>query len=707
LPFEKGPEEVEKYVNYLEERISYLEEVNRFTLDALEMAASLGNFQTSINKLQEPSVILNETCAKVQSLIQFKTLGFFMVDETDNDFYLALCEPKECRDQLHEELDVLIEDGTFAWALRQNRAVILSSNNQHQKNVLHVMATNSRVRGMFLGFLDKDKANISDVSLSLLSIIMLNSANALESFELYKMIREINEDLEKKENYHMLFEAAPDGVEVVDPRGNVIECNRTHELLLGYEREKIIGHHTTAYFSEKDKAAFEEKFQALQEKGQAEGEIELVRKDGVTVQVWRKERAIHGDNNEFLGSVIYNRDISDLKLAEKEKMDLQAELQRAEKMKAIGTLAGGVAHDLNNVLAGLVSYPELLLTDLQEDSPLRKPILTIQKSGQKAAAIVQDLLTLARRGVPVKEVVNLNQIISEYLTSPEFEKLKEFHPHVTFRTDLSEGLSNMKGSPIHLSKVIMNMISNGAEAMPEGGEILIKTENRYLDSPVRGFEQIPKGEYTLVTIADAGIGMSPEDMEKMFEPFYTKKVMGRSGTGLGTAVVWGTVKDHQGYIDIQSCEGQGTTFVLYFPVTREALPKEASAVSMKHYMGNGESILVVDDIQEQRELASKILSSLGYSVTSVNSGEDAVAFMEEKSADLLILDMIMDPGIDGLETYKRILEIRPAQKAIIASGFSETDRVKEAQKLGAGPYIRKPYVLEEIGLAIRDELRKP
>ena len=704
---EKGPEEVEKYVNYLEERIAYLEEVNRFTLDALEMAASLGDFQTSINRLQEPSIILNETRAKVQSLIQFKSLGFFMVDETDNDFNLALCEPEESRDQLHEEMGVLIEDGTFAWALRQNRAVILSSNNQHQKNVLHVMATNSRVRGMFLGFLDKDKANISDVSLSLLSIIMLNSANALESFELYKMIREINENLEKKENYRMLFEAAPDGVEVVDARGNVIECNRTHQLLLGYEREKIIGHHTTAYFSEKDRVAFEEKFQALWEKGQAEGEIELVRKDGMKVQVWRKERAIHGDNNEFLGSVIYNRDISDLKLVEKEKMDLQGELQRAEKMKAIGMLAGGVAHDLNNVLAGLVSYPELLLTDLQKDSPLRESILTIQKSGQKAAAIVQDLLTLSRRGVAVKEVVNLNHIISEYLMSPEFEKLKEFHPHVTFRANLSEGLLNMEGSAIHLSKVIMNMISNGAEAMPEGGEILIKTENRYVDSPVRGYEQISEGDYTLVTIADSGIGMSPEDMEKIFEPFYTKKVMGRSGTGLGMAVVWGTVKDHQGCIDIQSREGQGTTFVLYFPVTRKALPQEASAVSMNQYMGDGESILVVDDIQEQREIASKILSSLGYSVTSVESGEEAVAFLEEKSVDLLILDMIMDPGIDGFETYKRILEIRPDQKAIIASGFSETDRVKEAQRLGAGPYIKKPYALEKIGLAIRDELRKP
>jgi CheY-like chemotaxis protein len=353
-----------------------------------------------------------------------------------------------------------------------------------------------------------------------------------------------------------------------------------------------------------------------------------------------------------------------------------------------------------------VSYPELLLTQLEEDSPLKKPMLTIHKSGQKAAAIVQDLLTLARRGVAVKKVVNLNEVISEYLVSAEFEKLKEFHPNAKFKTNIYDGLPNMEGSPVHLSKMIMNLVSNAAEAMPEGGEILVETQSRHVERPVRGYEHIPEGDYCVVIIKDSGIGMSSEDMEKIFEPFYTKKVMGHSGTGLGMAVVWATVKDHQGYIDIQSLEGKGTTFSLYFPVSGEALPCVESEVPMKHYMGKGESILVVDDIQEQREIATRIRSTLGYKVNSATSGEEAVSYVKEKSADLLILDMIMDPGIDGLETFKRILKIRPDQKAIIASGFSETDRVKEAQKLGAGGFIKKPYTLENIGFAIRDELTR-
>jgi CheY-like chemotaxis protein len=182
--------------------------------------------------------------------------------------------------------------------------------------------------------------------------------------------------------------------------------------------------------------------------------------------------------------------------------------------------------------------------------------------------------------------------------------------------------------------------------------------------------------------------------------------MGRSGTGLGLAVVWGTVKDLKGYIDIQSTEGKGTTLTLYFPVTREGLASDKTQSSIEDYMGREESILVVDDVRGQREIASSIFKKLGYSVTSVSSGEEAIAYMKENSADLLVLDMIMAPGIDGLETYKRILEHHPGQKAIIASGFSETERVKEAQKLGAGEYIKKPYTIEKIGLAVKSELEK-
>jgi two-component system cell cycle sensor histidine kinase/response regulator CckA len=207
-----------------------------------------------------------------------------------------------------------------------------------------------------------------------------------------------------------------------------------------------------------------------------------------------------------------------------------------------------------------------------------------------------------------------------------------------------------------------------------------------------------------LTVSDTGMGIPAENREKIFEPFYTKKTMGRSGTGLGLSIVWGTVKDHNGYIDIQTEVGQGTTFTLYFPVTREELIAQQQKVPIERYMGKGESVLMVDDIAEQRDVAAGLLTRLGYEVYLVSSGEEAVEYLKGNKADILVLDMILSPGMDGLETYKRVLAIDPKQKTIIVSGFSATDQVKEAQKLGAGAHVRKSYIMEMIGMAIRQEL---
>ncbi len=394
------------------------------------------------------------------------------------------------------------------------------------------------------------------------------------------------------------------------------------------------------------------------------------------------------------------------KFTEQERKRLEAQLIQAKKMEAIGTLAGGVAHDLNNILAGLVSYPDLLLMEIPKDSPLREPILIIQKSGKKAAVIVQDLLTLARRGLSITKVVNLNDIITEYLKSPEYKKLKSYNLNLHIKTSLATDLLNIEGSPVHLSKTVMNLVSNASEAMPKGGNLYISTENRYIDRTIKGYSDIAEGDYAIMTVADTGIGMSEEDISKIFEPFYTKKVLGRSGTGLGMAVVWGTVKDHNGYIDVQSSEGKGTTFKLYFPITRNESIDKQDLLSIEDCMGHGEAILIIDDVEEQKNVASAMLKKLGYNVSSVSSGEEAVEYMKHHSVDLLVLDMIMDPGIDGLETYRKIISLHPGQKAIIVSGYSESEHVKEAQRLGARAYVQKPYLLEKIALAVRIELNK-
>jgi PAS domain S-box-containing protein len=410
------------------------------------------------------------------------------------------------------------------------------------------------------------------------------------------------------------------------------------------------------------------------------------------------------NSSRIIASMI---DITEMKRAQKEKMQLKSKLARSEKMEALGLLAGGVAHDLNNVLSGIVSYPELLLLDLPQDSHLRKPIQTIKESGLKASAIVQDLLTLARRDVADKEVVNLNAVIDDYLQSPEYDKMISFHPGVGVVFESDPRLFNIQGVPLNLNKAVMNLITNAAEAIDSDGTIQITTKNCYLERPIAGYERYREGEYVSLRISDSGVGIEKKDIERIFEPFYSKKVMGRSGTGLGMTVVWGTVADHDGHIDVVSESGKGTTFNLLFPATREGLTEKAPNRSLRQIMGNGESVLVVDDVQEQRELAGSILTRLGYDVDDAPSGEQALERIKAgQRFDLILLDMIMHPGMDGLETYKQLRAITPNQKTIIVSGFSETSRVKHAQSMGAGAYVKKPYLLDRIGAAVKDELKK-
>ncbi len=526
--------------------------------------------------------------------------------------------------------------------------------------------------------------------------------------------RAIRESEESRRQLADIIEFLPDATLVVDREGRVIAWNRAMEVMTGVKKEDMLGRgnyeYALPFYGERrpiliDLALhpdpeMEKRYTAVQRIGDSllgesftpnlpPGDIHL----SATASVLRDSRG------EIVAAIECIRDNT-------ERRRLEERLSRAEKMEGLGRLAGGVAHDLNNVLGVMVGYSELLAEKLHEGSTLRDYADNIHRSSVKGAAIIQDLLTLARRGVNTAAVVDLNRVVVEYLRSPEFQALKSVHPDMALRKELAVGLLPVKGSSVHLGKALMNLVTNAAEAASEGADVTItvRTENRYLDRTLRGYDDMQEGDYAVLTVADTGGGIPARDLGKIFEPFYTKKFMGRSGTGLGLAIVWGVVKDHGGYIDVQSREGQGSTFTLYFPVTREAFASEEKAASREAYMGRGESILVVDDVQAQRNLASSMLERLGYRVKAVESGEAAVEYLRGNRADLVVLDMIMDPGIDGLETYARILAIHPHQKAIILSGYAETDRVREAQALGAGEFVRKPYVLEKIGLAVRREL---
>jgi len=509
-------------------------------------------------------------------------------------------------------------------------------------------------------------------------------------------IKERRKAEEQLQKFERIVEASSDAMALIDRNNNHVLANRTYRKIIGFTSESVEGIPL--------KQLLGDNFFNIELKNAVN---ECLR--GEVTQVQTRPRKAHANTSYwnvtlspyFLqsdkpdGYVIDIRDVTD-------QVELQNRLKNSQKMEAIGMLAGGVAHDLNNILSGLVSYPDMLLVNRAENDPMTKPLKTIKKSGERAAAIVQDMLTLARRGIGHAEPQNLNTIIQEFLISPEHDDILRTFDGIEVTVDLEKDLSNLQGSAPHLSKLLMNLFTNSLEAMTAGGKLLFTTRNISFLQEHAGYEVIPPGEYISLSVVDTGIGMTKAELNRVFEPFYTKKVMGRSGTGLGMAVVWGSVKDHHGYVDIESTVGNGTIFSVYFPTTSEEVIETEE--TLHQFTGKGETILIVDDLEEQRSLAQTIITKLGYIGETAASGEAAIKKCMDNDYDLLILDMIMPEGIDGLTTYERIKRVKPEQKAIIASGFSESSRVKKAQEIGAGVYIKKPYTVESLAKGIHQEL---
>lgn len=508
---------------------------------------------------------------------------------------------------------------------------------------------------------------------------------------------------ESEEQYRVLFENSL-ALVIMLKEDTFLYANNAAQSFFDRSLEELLGKNIYSLLDNDESKIFNEKILALETNKTSVERFELPIALNTDNERWLE---ILASVIPFKGSksiIIHAIDITGRKIMKREQDSMRQKLERGERMEVLGTLAGGVAHDLNNILGGIVGYPELLMQGLDENDKLLKPLRTIHNSGVRAAAIVQDFLTLTRRGVVVTEVVNLGEICNDYLASPEFKNLITHHPNIRIEKEIAGDLLNTLGSRLHLSKTIMNLVSNAAEAMPDGGNIQLLVQNSYIDSPFGHYEKIVEGEYIRLTVADSGQGIAEKDLVRIFEPFYTKKIMGRSGTGLGMSVVWGTVKDHDGYIEVNSSPGLGTTFNIFFPITRKETNKPEPPFSFTDFLGTGENILVIDDIEEQRIIATAMLKQLGYNCDSVDCGERAIELMQSTRFDLLIIDMIMDPKMDGLETYKKVLEINPKQKAIIASGFSETDRVREALALGVKAYIKKPYGLVTIAKTLKKNL---
>ncbi len=511
------------------------------------------------------------------------------------------------------------------------------------------------------------------------------------------------EELKKSENRAIaLLEAIPDMVFLVNDKGQYLDFKADPNDLYVQEREKIIGK-TSHDLLPKSLADRIKKYihETLATGEMKTFEYQLMFSEGEVSDY--EARMVKSGKREVTSIV---RNITERNKSITEKEHLEKQLHQAKRMESIGMMAGGVAHDLNNILSGIIGYPELILQSIPEESELHRQISAIRDSGIQAAAVVDDLLTVARGAASIRENCSLESLILDYLQSLECSKLKSLYPNISIEYQFDAPHNIISCSQVHIKKCLMNLVTNSVESISTEGTVHISTRNHLQHMSDEDNESLKAGEYVVLGIRDNGPGIARENIEHIFEPFYSKKVMTKSGTGLGLTVLWNTVQDHNGKIIVDSCD-QGTLFQLYFPVVlpNEHLPADDARDPMDKPAGHGEHILIIDDETLIRDISRRMLEKLGYQVNSVASGEEAIEFVRETRVALIMIDMLMEPGINGYQTYKKILSLHPRQKAIIASGFSENKDVKATLSLGADGFIKKHYTITQLSQAIQMTLR--
>jgi len=413
-------------------------------------------------------------------------------------------------------------------------------------------------------------------------------------------------------------------------------------------------------------------------------------------------------------SILFSgEDVTDRRQSEKREVSLRQQLARAERIKSIGVLAGSVAHDLNNTLGPMVVLPELIEEDMkaatQGDAAafaeIQESLDAMKVSAERAASVVRDLVALSGRGHYERIPTDLNKMDCLTSESSHIKSLGKSYPNIRIELHCSSDALVVLASENHLGRVVDNLIRNAAEAIGERGTVTVTTSKTHFDEAYSGYEIVPPGGFAIIEVADTGLGIKKGNMGRIFEPFYTdKEKTDHSGSGLGLSIVHGIVEDHNGYIDIESKVGRGTTFRLYLPLTSS--DQTATASDTEPWVGGTGRILVVDDEPGQRFLAAKSLTRLGYTVGLAENGRVAVQmFAEAKELqnsspyDLVILDMVMEGGFDGFDTFQEMLALYPEQKVLIASGHAEDSRSMAALKAGA-QWLAKPYSLNNIAKAV-------
>jgi len=511
---------------------------------------------------------------------------------------------------------------------------------------------------------------------------------------------------ESEERYREILESIVEGYYEVDLAGNFLFLNKSVCELLGYSRDELVGMNHRQYTDERNSAELFRVFNEVYTTGKPTRGFgwEVIRKDQSRRFVEASVTLMKGPEGKPSGFRGIVRDISDRKQVEAEREHLRQKLQQAQKMESIGTLAGGIAHNFNNVLMGIQGRASLMMMDKDPHSPDYEHLKGIEEYVLNATELTRALLGFARGGKYEVKSTDLNELIKR-----ENRMFGQTKKEIRIIEEYQENLWAVEADREQIRQVLLNLYVNAWQAMPGGGDITVRTGNVALDEEsVKPFDfEITPGRYVTISVADSGIGMDEATREKIFDPFFSTKDKGK-GTGLGLASVYGIVKNHGGFIHVESRKGKGSTFNIYLPASEKEAVKDVGKPGrpLLHY-GDG-TILLVDDENMVIEVGRTMLEKLGYRVLVAQSGSQALEVYRahEGDVDLVILDMIM-PGMGGGETYDRLRELNGDVRVLLSSGYSVDGQAQAILDRGCVGFIQKPFTMEFLSHRVSEALAGP
>jgi PAS domain S-box-containing protein len=498
---------------------------------------------------------------------------------------------------------------------------------------------------------------------------------------------------ESEAKFKLLVESAHDGIMYIDASSNVIFCNpRMKEILKDSSPE---GKNLREYYYGENIMILEDNL-IVRSKGESTTYfVTLTDLEGNPHAVVVSGTPYLDSKGNYEGAIGVYTDVSELR-------KLQAQLQQSQKMEAIGTLAGGIAHDFNNILSGVLGYASLLKKYMLPGSQLAHYAEMIEKSAERGAALAGQLLAFSRKDKRFVRTVDVHQLIDDVVEI----LIRTLDRKIVIRCHKEAHTSMVEGDPSQIQQVLMNLCINAKDAMPNGGQLLLKTETVESDeASCRGHDSLRPGVFLCINVEDNGEGMTEEVKSRLFEPFFTTKEEGK-GTGLGLAMVYGTVKSHGGIVKVYSEVGQGSVFKILLPLKSKSLQSSANPLEKKAISGTG-TILIIDDEEIIRGLLAEMLEQLGFAVISARDGTEGLEIYRRKwrEIDVVIVDMIM-PGLTGRETFVEMKKVNPSVRVILSTGFTKEGAVEETLEEGIIWFIQKPYRLEELSEAVLQALSR-